>query len=67
MSALVQAGELVQDAWLGRLPQGEDLLPTSRPSGQEGGGELRQLAERRAIGDRRAVGERRLYDRRAVE
>jgi hypothetical protein len=63
VSSLVQAGELVRDAWLVRLPQPEDLLAGSPPA------EERTVAssdhgERRAIGDRRAVGERRLYERR---
>ena len=65
VSALVQGGELVRDAWLVRLPHAEDLLPEQRPRAEEGG-EMRQLGERRAIGDRRATGERRLYDRRAM-
>ncbi len=65
VSALVQAGELVRDAWLVRLPNPDDLLPGIRPAAEERAGEARQLAERRAIGDRRAVGERRLYDRRS--
>lgn len=65
VSALVQAGDLVRDAWLVRLPQADDLLPPAGSSGEETAGKLRQVTERRAIGDRRAVGERRLYDRRA--
>ena len=65
VSALVQSGDLVRDGWLVRLPQADDLLPTSRPA--ERAGEVRQASERRAIGDRRAVGERRLYDRRGLE
>lgn len=67
VSALVQAGDLVRDAWLVRLPQADDLLPDSRPDARQPEGELRQVAERRAIGDRRALGERRLYDRRSLE
>ena len=67
VSALVQAGELVRDGWLVRLPQADDLLPSQRAAGQERPEELRQASERRAIGDRRAVGERRLYDRRGME
>jgi hypothetical protein len=63
VSGLVQAGDLVRDGWLVRLPQAEDLLP-SRPAEPDRGAELRHTSERRAIGDRRAVGERRLYDRR---
>lgn len=63
VSGLVQAGDLVRDGWLVRLPQAEDLLP-SRLSEPDRGAELRHTSERRAIGDRRAVGERRLYDRR---
>jgi hypothetical protein len=65
VSGLVQAGDLVRDGWLVRLPQAEDLLPSSRPAEAAREGALRQTSERRAIGDRRAVGERRLYDRRA--
>jgi hypothetical protein len=63
VSALVQAGELVRDAWLVRLPSGEDLLPGAG-EGEARSGQSRQTSERRAIGDRRATGERRLYDRR---
>jgi hypothetical protein len=62
VSDLVQAGELVRDAWLVRLPLPDDLLGGSPPEARNG--DSRQVAERRAIGDRRAVGERRLYDRR---
>lgn len=65
VSALVQSGALIRDAWLVRVPHAEDLLPMPRP---ERAATLQQEAamnqERRAIGDRRAVGERRLYDRR---
>jgi hypothetical protein len=64
VSALVQAGDLVRDGWLVRLPQAEDLLPSSRLAEPDRGKELRHASERRAIGDRRSVGERRLYDRR---
>ena len=64
VSALVQAGDLVRDGWLVRLPQAEDLLPSARLAGPDRVGELRHASERRAIGDRRSVGERRLYDRR---
>ena len=64
VSALVQAGELVRDAWLVRLPQAEDLLPSSRAAEPDRGRDLRHATER-AIGDRRSVGERRLFDRRA--
>ena len=63
VSGLVQAGDLVRDGWLVRLPQPEDLL-TSRLAEPNRGADLRHASERRAIGDRRAVGERRLYDRR---
>jgi hypothetical protein len=63
VSALVQAGELVRDGWLVRLPQADDLLP-SRLAEPERGADQRHTSERRAIGDRRSVGERRLYDRR---
>ncbi|HEX2451214.1 MAG TPA: hypothetical protein VHJ69_08735 [Gemmatimonadales bacterium] len=64
VSALVQAGGLVRDAWLVRLPHPDDLLPDRRLVAGERTVELRHASERRAIGDRRAVGERRLYDRR---
>jgi hypothetical protein len=63
VSGLVQAGDLVRDGWLVRLPQAEDLLPSRQPE-PDRAAELRHTSERRAIGDRRAVGERRLYDRR---
>ena len=66
VSALVQGGDLVRDGWLVRLPQADDLLPSSRLAEPERGTELRHASERRAIGDRRAVGERRLYDRRTL-
>jgi hypothetical protein len=65
VSALVQAGALVRDAWLVRLPHPDDLLPNQATS-RDRGSDQRQLTERRSIGDRRAVGERRLYDRRAL-
>ena len=65
VSGLVQAGDLVRDGWLVRLPQAEDLLP-SRLAEPDRGAELRHASERRAIGDRRAVGERRLYERRQL-
>ena len=64
VSGLVQAGDLVRDGWLVRLPQAEDLLPSSRLAEPDRGEELRHASERRAIGDRRSVGERRLFDRR---
>jgi hypothetical protein len=64
VSGLVQAGDLVRDGWLVRLPQADDLLPSSRLAEPDRGRELRYTTER-AIGDRRAVGERRLFDRRA--
>ena len=64
VSALVQAGELVRDAWLVRLPSADDLLSGERPDTERRPEEARQTAERRAIGDRRATGERRLFDRR---
>jgi hypothetical protein len=64
VSAMVQAGDLVRDGWLVRLPQADDLLPSTRLAEADRGTELRQASERRAIGDRRSVGERRLYDRR---
>ena len=65
VSGLVQAGDLVRDGWLVRLPQAEDLL-TSRLAEPDRGEDLRRMSERRAIGDRRSVGERRLYDRRTL-
>jgi hypothetical protein len=68
VSALVQAGALVRDAWLVRLPETGDLLV---PSGTEERVATRRAAteeergvDRRAIGDRRVMGERRLFDRR---
>jgi hypothetical protein len=64
VSDLVQAGELVRDAWLVRLPLPDDLLGGAPPEAREG--DDRQSVERRAIGDRRAVGERRLYERRQL-
>jgi hypothetical protein len=67
VSALVQAGELVRDAWLVRLPNSDDLLPGTRKPSEERAGESRQVVERRAIGDRRALGERRLYERRSMQ
>jgi hypothetical protein len=66
VSVLVQAGEVVRDAWLVRLPQPDDLLNGDRPTGEERPTDSAQTSERRAIGDRRAVGERRLYDRRSL-
>ena len=66
VSGLVQAGDLVRDGWLVRLPRAEDLLPSSRLAEPDRGEVLRHSSERRAIGDRRSVGERRLYDRRAL-
>ena len=65
VSSLVQAGALVRDAWLVRLPHPDDLLP-NQGIDRDQGPDQRQLTERRSIGDRRAVGERRLYDRRAL-
>jgi hypothetical protein len=66
VSGLVQAGDLVRDGWLVRLPQAEDLLPSTRLAEPNPERDLRQASDRRAIGDRRSVGERRLYDRRAL-
>lgn len=65
VSAMVQAGDLVRNAWLVRLPTAEDLLPATLAGGEAPADELRHAPERRAIGDRRAVGERRLFERRA--
>jgi hypothetical protein len=64
VSGLIQAGGLVRDAWLVRLPRPDDELPRSPAAAPEVAGAKVLEAERRAIGDRRAVGERRLYDRR---
>lgn len=64
VSRLIQAGDLVRDGWLVRLPQPQDLLPSARLAEPGRGEEVRHGSERRAIGDRRSVGERRLYDRR---
>ena len=44
VSGLVQAGDLVRDGWLVRLPQAEDLLPSSRPAEADRGGQLRQTS-----------------------
>lgn len=66
VSALVQAGDLVRDAWRVRLPSPEDLLTGNDSGGVGREGEMRTLTERRAIGDRRTTGERRLYDRRTL-
>ena len=65
VSTLVQAGELVRDGWLVRLPGPDDLLPGPREL-REPAGDSRQVEERRAIGDRRRLGERRLYERRSL-
>jgi hypothetical protein len=65
VSGLIQAGELVRDGWLVRLPQAEDLLPSNRLVEPTPEREQRQASDRRAVGDRRSVGERRLFDRRA--
>ena len=70
VSALVQSGELVRDAWLVRLPDPDDLL--SCPGESYGRApHARLLAEedrlgddRRGAPDRRQVGERRLFERR---
>jgi hypothetical protein len=67
VSALVQAGDLVRDAWLIRLPDSGDLLPPARIPSTAVAEEIeaeRLGGERRAIGDRRRLGERRLYERR---
>jgi hypothetical protein len=64
VSALVQAGDLIREAWLVRLPDTGDLLPHSRVSTEAPTEPVRTDAERRAIGDRRRLGERRLYERR---
>jgi hypothetical protein len=65
VSALVQSGDLVRDAWLVRLPQSGDLLPhANTPPADVSLQSDRPDSERRAIGDRRRLGERRLYERR---
>jgi hypothetical protein len=75
VSAMVQAGNLVREAWLVRLPRAEDLLPSRRASdgAADGERERRDAAdqagfpdERRSAGDRRAVGDRRMFDRRTL-
>lgn len=65
VSELVQAGRVIRDGWLVRLPHANDLLLSPRSSV-----EATPLAaahdshdERRA-GNRRSIGDRRLYDRR---
>ncbi|MFL5492865.1 MAG: hypothetical protein ACJ8DC_00625 [Gemmatimonadales bacterium] len=73
VSALVQSGELVRDAWLVRLPDANDLV--SRPGESYGKApQARLVAEEDRLGsdrrggpDRRQVGERRLFDRRQPE
>jgi hypothetical protein len=70
VSRLIQAGELVRDAWLVRLPDSSDLM--SRPGESYGKGPQARLVavedrvggDRRDGPDRRQVGERRLFDRR---
>jgi hypothetical protein len=70
VSALVQSGELVRDAWLVRLPDANDLM--SRPGEPYGKTPQARLVaqqdrlgdDRRGGPDRRQVGERRLFDRR---
>lgn len=67
VSALVQSGDLVRDAWLIRMPESGDLLPQSRVGAVQVVPETeasRLGSDRRAIGDRRSLGERRLYERR---
>jgi hypothetical protein len=66
VSGLVQAGELVRDAWLVRLPQPDDLLAGPPAPAKKSAVTSAEPVERRAIGDRRAVGERRLYERRTL-
>lgn len=69
VSALVQAGDLVRDAWLIRLPDTGDLLPHARTASHAVATDIEQDrlgSERRAIGDRRRLGERRLYERRGT-
>jgi hypothetical protein len=63
VSALVQSGELIRDAWLVRLPSTGDLLP-HQPSVEASPEPVHLDSERRAIGDRRRLGERRLFERR---
>ena len=70
VSALVQSGELVRDAWLVRLPDSNDLMSgPGDSSGKAPGARLvaeedRLGDDRRSGPDRRQVGERRLFDRR---
>jgi hypothetical protein len=65
VSALVQSGDLVRDAWLVHVPESGDLLPHPRLPAEDASGEADHSdTERRAIGDRRRLGERRLYERR---
>ncbi len=69
VSVLVQAGDLVRDAWLIRLPDTGDLLLHASTSSKAVATEIEQDrlgSERRAIGDRRRLGERRLYERRGT-
>jgi hypothetical protein len=73
VSALVQSGELVRDAWLVRLPDSNDLMSGPGDSyGKAPGARLvaeedRLGDDRRGGPDRRQVGERRLFDRRKSE
>ena len=72
VSALVQSGELVRDAWLVRLPHADDRV--SRPGESHGKAPQARLvaeedrleSDRRGGPDRRQVGERRLFDRRKL-
>jgi hypothetical protein len=65
VSALLQSGDLVRDAWLVRVPGSGDLLPQPGLPAEDAPGEAdHSETERRAIGDRRRLGERRLYERR---
>ena len=69
VSALVQSGQLVRDAWLVRLPGSTDLLPHGSESHGEARGRRVIVADRPGVDrrggpDRRQLGERRLFDRR---
>ncbi len=68
---LVQAGRLIRDAWLIRLPRAEDLVSPARSSGdlpelRAASPDPRTGEDRRESGDRRVIGDRRLYERRAL-
>jgi hypothetical protein len=66
VSELVQAGQVIRDAWLVRLPHANDLLPSVPPSGEATRPQAaaQDFHDERRAGDRRSIGDRRLYDRR---